>query len=57
MSTEVITSNCSSIEQKLEKARTNLKDLNENIKRIFGKNDNFRLICYFVFFNVFQQIK
>lgn len=55
MSTEVINNNCSSIEQKLEKARTNLKDLNENIKRIFGKNDNFRLICYFVFFNV-QQI-
>ncbi|CAO1429975.1 unnamed protein product, partial [Diamesa tonsa] len=41
MSTEVINNNCSSIEQKLEKARTNLKDLNENIKRIFGKNDNF----------------
>ena len=50
MSTEVINNNCSSIEQKLENARTNLKDLNENIKRIFGKNDNFRLICYFVFF-------
>lgn len=28
-------------ERDLEKAKSNLKDLNENIKRIFGKNDNF----------------
>lgn len=28
---------CGSIERELESAKTNLKDLNENIKRIFGK--------------------
>jgi peptidoglycan hydrolase CwlO-like protein len=36
------TQNFSVLEKELESARTNLKDLNENIKRIYGKQDNFQ---------------
>lgn len=34
------TNNYSNIEKELESAKTDLKDLNENIKRIYGKQDN-----------------
>lgn len=36
-----ITQNFSHLEKELESAKTDLKDLNENIKRIYGKQDNF----------------
>jgi peptidoglycan hydrolase CwlO-like protein len=36
------THNFSNLEKELESARTDLKDLNENIKRIYGKQDNFQ---------------
>ncbi|CRK89482.1 CLUMA_CG003218, isoform A [Clunio marinus] len=36
-----IIQNFTSLEKELETAKTNLKDLNENIKRIYGKQDNF----------------
>lgn len=38
----VNTQNVTSLEKELESARTDLKDLNENIKRIYGKQDNFQ---------------
>lgn len=37
--------NFSSLEKELESAKTDLKDLNENIKRIYGKQDNFGFVC------------
>jgi len=40
MSTRII-HNFSNLEKELESAKTDLKDLNENIKRIYGKQDNF----------------
>jgi len=36
-----ITQSFSNLEKELETAKTDLKDLNENIKRIYGKQDNF----------------
>lgn len=41
MSESVLT-NCSSLEKELELARTSLKDLDEDIKRIYGKSEPFR---------------
>lgn len=38
-----ITQSFSNLERELESAKTDLKDLNENIKRIYGKQDNFGL--------------
>lgn len=32
------------LEKELESAKTDLKDLNENIKRIYGKQDNFGFV-------------
>lgn len=43
----VNTPNFSSLEKELESARTDLKDLNENIKRIYGKQDNFPKSVFF----------
>jgi hypothetical protein len=37
----IITRNFSNLEKELESAKTDLRDLNENIKRIYGKQDNF----------------
>lgn len=37
-----LSQNFGNLEKELELARTDLKDLNENIKRIYGKQDNFR---------------
>jgi hypothetical protein len=39
---EVVLTNCSSIEKELELARTSLRDLDEDIKRIYGKSEPFR---------------
>lgn len=41
-----ITHNCTNIEKELESAKTDLKDLNENIKRIYGKQENFGFVCH-----------
>lgn len=41
-----ITENFTSIEKELESAKTDLKDLNENIKRIYGKQDNFGFVDF-----------
>lgn len=43
----LITRNFSNLEKELESAKTDLKDLNENIKRIYGKQDNFGLEEFF----------
>lgn len=39
-STTDVLPNVGSLEDKLERAKTNLKDLNENIRRIIGREPN-----------------
>lgn len=49
-----ITQNFTHLEKELESAKTDLKDLNENIKRIYGKQDNFGfdlMIFFFIFYD------
>lgn len=43
----MISNNFGSLEKELELAKTNLKDLDDSIKRIYGKSENFRSVKNF----------
>lgn len=42
----MISHNFGSLEKELELAKTNLKDLDDSIKRIYGKSENFRSVKF-----------
>lgn len=44
-----ISHNFGSLEKQLEQAKTNLRDLDDSIKRIYGKSENFRSVNTFFF--------